>query len=484
MRLSAKSLPTNGAAWPDYTPESHKAGILHLGLGAFARAHIAAYTDAALSASGGDWRIVGVSLRGTDVAGALNAQDGRYTLIVRGAEDCCRVIGSVARVLSGPSVGRDVLDEMVRPDCRIVSITVTEKGYGILRTGGCDPDHAAVRSDLANPSNPAGVLGLLAFGLKRRREGASPPFTVLCCDNLPDNGRLLRSAVIDFAQRAFDDELACYIADEVAFPSAMVDRITPRATPQTWMDAESATGCEDLAAIETEAFSQWVIEDRFPAGRPAWEAMGATFTDSVSPFEKMKLRMLNGSHSMLAYSGFLAGKTYVRDVMADAGLNRLVRRHLRAAAKTLPPVAIDISDYAQALVERFSNPAIAHATHQIAADGTEKMPQRIFMPAIETLESGGDVSSFAFATAAWMRYGLGYRDTGEPYSVIDPRAEDIAAAVSGASDAREIFNAYAGMSALLPSALKDGPFALKVETYLQSMMSDGMVCAVEKASEV
>lgn len=483
MILSAKSVRTNGASWPDYMPELHGPGILHLGLGAFARAHIAAYTDAAMFASGGDWRIVGVSLRGTEVASALNAQDGRYTLIVRGAEDSCRVIGAIAEVVSGSSVGREVLDEMVRPGCRIVSITVTEKGYGILRTGGCDPDHAAVQSDLSSPLNPNGVLGLVTLGLKRRLEAELPPFTVLCCDNLPDNGRLLRSAVIDFAQRSFGETLARHIADEVAFPSTMVDRITPQATNQTRIDAELATGYDDLAAIETEAFSQWVIEDNFPAGRPAWEAMGATFTDSVSPFEKMKLRMLNGSHSMLAYTGYLAGKAYVRDVMADARLNMLVKRHLIAAAKTLPPIAIDINAYALALVERFSNPSIAHETRQIAMDGTEKMPQRIFMPAIDTLDNGGDISSFAFATAAWMRYGLGYLDTGETYSVVDPRVEEIVAAVSRTSNASEVFDAYASMSALLPLRLKDGPFALKVEEYLHSMLSGGMASAVAKVSE-
>ncbi|MBC8718636.1 mannitol dehydrogenase family protein [Ochrobactrum sp. Marseille-Q0166] len=483
MRLSAKSPKTNGVSWPDYEPELHDAGILHLGLGAFARAHIAAYTDAAISASGGDWRIVGVSLRGTEVANALNAQNGRYTLVVRGVADHARVIGSIAQVLSGDSTGIDALDVMSRPNCRIVSLTVTEKGYGLLRNGGCDLDHAAVKADLTTPSSPRGVLGLLTLGLKRRFEAGWQPFTVLCCDNLPNNGALLKSAVIDFAQRAHGNSLAQRIVEEVAFPSTMVDRITPKATDQTRTDAELATGFEDAAAIETEAFSQWVIEDNFPAGRPAWEAMGATFTDKVEPFEKMKLRMLNGCHSMLAYTGFLCGKTYVRDVMADAQLNLLVRRYLMMAAQTLPASDIDINAYAQALIERFSNPSIAHETRQIAADGTEKMPQRIFAPAIDMLEKSGDVALFAFATAAWMRYGLGYNDDGDTYHLADPRSEEISKAVCGASNAVDIFEAYAGLRDLLPQTLKDAPFAVQVQNHLQSMLSEGMVAAVAKASQ-
>ncbi|MBV2142988.1 mannitol dehydrogenase family protein [Falsochrobactrum sp. TDYN1] len=474
MRLSANSPRSDGASWPDYQPETHNAGIVHLGLGAFARAHIAAYTDAALAVAPGNWRIIGVSLRGTDVAQALNAQDGRYTLIVRGEENRASVIGSISHVLSGPGVGAYALAAIVHPACHIVSITVTEKGYGLLRSGGCDPDHPAIKADLAEPHAPKGVLGLLTLGLKRRFDASQPPFTILSCDNLPDNGALLRAAVIDFARRAHGANLAERIASEVAFPATMVDRITPQATAQTRTDAALATGCDDEAAIETEAFSQWVIEDNFPHGRPVWEAMGATFTDNVRPFEMMKLRMLNGSHSMLAYTGFLAGKTYVRDVMADAALNKLVLRHLRAAAKTLPPIDINLDTYAQALAERFRNRAIAHETRQIAMDGTEKMPQRIFAPALDTLEKGGDTTPFAFAAAAWMRYGLGYNDIGKTYPLNDPRANEISAALSHLSTADAIFSAYAGLPGLLPSVLKGGLFAQQVKACLQRMLSDGV----------
>ncbi|NNU60057.1 mannitol dehydrogenase family protein [Ochrobactrum soli] len=483
MRLSAKSSPTDGATWPAYDPQALDAGILHLGLGAFARAHLAAYTDAALTQTPSDWRIVGVSLRGTDVAEALNPQDGYYTLIVRDEESRAHVIGSVRQALAGPTAGAEALSFMTEPNCRIVSITVTEKGYGLLRSGGCDPAHPAVMADLQTPDQPRGVLGLIALGLKRRFELRLPAFTVLSCDNLPDNGALLRAAVIDFAARAHGPELAKRIAQEVAFPATMVDRITPQPTDQTRADAARVIGCEDEAAIETEPFSQWVIEDHFPAGRPAWEAMRATFTKDVRPFEKMKLRMLNGSHSMLAYAGFLSSKTYVRDVMADAALNRLVQRHLHAAAQTLTAMETDLDAYAQALAIRFANPAIAHETRQIAMDGTEKMPQRIFAPAVELIEQGGDTKAFAFATAAWMRYGLGQHENGQPYPLNDPRDEEITAALANTKSASDIFAAFAALPGLMPPKLKEGPFAEQVVSRLNRMLADSIVAAIHHEAE-
>uniref|UniRef100_UPI002898C5EF mannitol dehydrogenase family protein n=1 Tax=Paracoccus sp. TaxID=267 RepID=UPI002898C5EF len=455
--------------WPAYDPEKLGIGILHLGLGAFARAHLCAYTDAALAAGSGDWRVLGASLRGTEVAEALNPQGGRYTLLVRSDSTQANVVGSLAGVLAGPKVGAEILAAMQAPGCRIVSLTVTEKGYGLLRTGGCDLDHAAVAADLAQPDAPSGVLGLLAMGLKQRFDAGLAPFTVMSCDNLPDNGHLLRQAVIDFARRAYGADLADRIAAEVAFPATMVDRITPRSTQSTFADAAQLIGAEDLAAVETEPFAQWVIEDHFSAGRPAWEAMGATFTANVRPYEAMKLRMLNGSHSMLAYAGFLSGKTYVRDVMADPSLSALVARHLGAAAASLPAGDLDLAGYASALEARFANPAIAHATAQIAMDGSQKMPQRIFAAACDTLANGGDLAAFAFATAAWMRYALGRDDAGQVYGLNDPREAEILTALQGAESASAIFDALAALPELLPAALSDGDFRNACVSRLETM---------------
>ncbi len=482
MRLSPKTpAPAercDSAIWPGYDPEARGTGILHLGLGAFARAHLCAYTEAAMAAGPGDWRVLGASLRGTDVAEALNPQGGRYTLLIRSDRTEAQVMGVLAGVLAGENVGAEVLEAMLAPGCRIVSLTVTEKGYGLRRSGGCDPDHAAVAADLASPEAPKGVLGLLALGLKRRFEAGLQPFTVLSCDNLPDNGHLLRLAVVDFARLAHGDALADRIASEVAFPATMVDRITPRSTETTFADATRLIGAEDLAAIETEPFAQWVIEDHFPAGRPAWEAMGATFTRDVRPYEAMKLRMLNGSHSMLAYAGFLSGKTYVRDVMADPALAALVRRHLKAAAASLPEGDLDLEGYAAALIARFENPAIAHATAQIAMDGSQKMPQRIFAAACDTLAAGGDITAFAFATAAWMRYTLGRDDAGASYNLNDPRADEITAALAGAEDGGAIFDALAALPDLIPTELTAPEFRQSCVSRLETMRAIGMIRAI------
>jgi fructuronate reductase len=309
--------------------------------------------------------------------------------------------------------------------------------------------------------------------LTRRRAAGLPPFAVLCCDNLPDNGPKLRGLLVDFARRTAPD-LADHIAGEVAFPATMVDRITPAQTGATLALARELTGREDAAAIETERFLHWVIEDDFPQGRPAWDAGGAIFVRDVRPYEDMKLRMLNGAHSMLAYAGFLCGHAHVRDVMGDAALSALVRRHLAAAAATLAPLpGVDFAEYAEALIRRFENPHLAHETRQIASDGTEKLPQRIFAPALDALEAGQPLGAFAFATAAWMAYVAKAPD------VQDPRATALRSAVQGSTDAVEVAQALSALPGLMPPALRAAPaWHAAVADRLQLMLAKGMAAAV------
>ncbi|TWI29644.1 mannitol dehydrogenase family protein [Paracoccus sulfuroxidans] len=466
---------------PAYDPAAHGRGIVHLGIGAFHRAHQAAMTDDALAASGGDWRITGVSLRSTGAAEAMTPQNGLYTLIERGARGTsARVIAAIRDVIAADPAA--TLAALCDPLVRIVTLTVTEKGYGFDRiNGGFDATHPAVRADLANPAAPSGVLGLLVAALKQRRAARQAPFTVLCCDNLPENGHLLRNGVISFAA-AQDRELADWIAAEVAFPSSMVDRITPAPTAETFAEAARQTGCEDLAAIETEPFLQWVIEDHFPQGRPNWEAGGAIFVADVAPYERMKLTMLNGSHSMLAYAGFLSGHRYVRDVMGDPELAALIARHLQAAAAELPALpGIDLADYAQALEQRFRNPAIAHETYQIAMDGTQKLPQRIFQPALTALHAGRSLAPFAFATAAWMRYALGQDEAGTAYALRDPREDEITAALATTPrEAGAIFDALSALPGLMPDELRASPqWRAAVLQPLGRMLTDGIRSAMQ-----
>ncbi len=324
------------------------------------------------------------------------------------------------------------------------------------------------------PENPQGLAGLLVWALGQRRAAGVPPFTVLSCDNLPENGPLLRGLLVDFARHAAPD-LVDHIAQDAAFPATMVDRITPARSDATLQLARDMIGREDAAAIETEAFCQWVIEDRFPTGRPDWEAGGAIFVPDVRPYENMKLRMLNGSHSMLAYAGFLAGHRHVRDVMADPDLAVLVRRHLSAAAATLDPLpGVDFGDYARDLEDRFRNPHLAHETYQIAMDGSEKMPQRILAPAADALHRGQPFQPFAFATAIWIRYTMGRTDKGETYALRDPRDAELLAA-SGSGEARDVVRAVLELPGLCPSELRDNPdWQEAVESELESIMQNGV----------
>ncbi|HKJ63118.1 MAG TPA: mannitol dehydrogenase family protein [Hyphomicrobiales bacterium] len=468
-------------AVPAYDPAAYGNGIVHLGVGAFHRAHQAVYTDEAIGQKGGNWRIIGVSLRATDIADALNPQNGFYTVLERDASGTRgRLIGSISRIIAAARDRHASLAALADPDVRVVTLTVTEKAYGIDRTAmQVDLDHPAVARDLAAPHTPTGVLGLLTQSLRLRRQAGAPPYTVLCCDNLPDNGALLRAGVFDFARR-IDPGLADWIGAQVAFPSSMVDRITPASTDATLADARRLTGCVDLAAVETEPFSQWVIEDLFTAGRPAWESAGALFVSDVKPYEAMKLRMLNGAHSMLAYAGFLSSCKYVRDVMAHPGLRALVERHLQAAASTLPVLqGIDFNVYAHDLINRFANPAIGHETYQIAMDGTEKLPQRILSPAIEAMREGQDIRPFAFAVACWMRYCLGRTDSGETYALRDPREAEIRACLESASTADAITARLHNLPDLFDQRLvSSNLWCSGVSERLETMLRSGIAAAI------
>lgn len=443
-----------------YDREKHGIGIVHFGVGAFHRAHQAVYADDVLKKHGGNWRILGVSLQSTRGADALNAQDGIYSLAVREGDEqqlSLRLIGSIVAVEAAVRGTDRIFQTLADPQTRIVTMTVTEKAYGVDRnSGGVDVSHPSIAHDLKDLSNPIGIIGMIVKGLALRKDAGLKPYTVLCCDNLPKNGEIVRSGVLDFARRT-DPALAGWIEEHGAFPSSMVDRITPSATPELLSEVEKILGQKDAAAIETEPFSQWVIEDRFCDGRPQWEDAGVLFVDDVAPYERMKLRMLNGAHSLIAYTGFLAGHKYVRDAMADPQIYDLVEKHIRAASKTLTPLSgIVFEEYGKQLIERFKNPNIAHETYQIAMDGSQKMPQRIFEPAVENLRDGLDFTPFAYATAAWIRYCAGITDAGKTYDLRDPRQDELQSAFkSGHGNVNDICSAFMHLSGLFPSELQE-----------------------------
>lgn len=476
-RLSDLAGLPAGVAVPSYDRAAHGIGILHLGLGAFHRAHQAVYTDDALAAAGGDWRIIGANLRSHDIPDALNAQNGLFTVLERGETDRARIIGA-----HGPAIGGDpaaILRAATDPAIRILSLSLSEKAYGIDRAAmDIDETHPAVARDLIHPQAPQGLLGLIVAALSARRAAGVAPFTVLSCDNLPDNGPLLGAGVMGFARRT-DPDLARWIEAEVAFPATMVDRITPATTDRTLADIEALTGRHDPAGVETEPFRQWVIEDHFPQGRPAWEAGGAEFVRDVGPYEAMKLRMLNGSHSLMAYAGQLMGLELVRDAVSDADLSVLVRRHMAAAAATLPRGAgLDSDSYARALMARFANPGIAHRTLQIAMDGTEKLPQRWFAPAAELLSTGGDARPFALATAIWLAWLCRLQQAGTRPD--DPRADALMARMHDAGmDATRLPVAVLSLPGLAPAALVESQiFTGAVTRALTTIAKDGIRRAI------
>ena len=400
-------------------------GIVHLGLGAFHRAHQAVFTEDAMAAEGGDWGIVGVSLRSPSTRDALAPQDGLYSVLERdGDADRLRVVGAVVGSLVAPESPSDVIDRLADPATRIVTLTVTEKGYcHDPATGTLRRDDPGVGHDLEHPERPQTVLGLLTAALERRRLKGTAPFTVLSCDNLPANGRTVAGLLRAFAD-ARDPALGDWVAANVVCPCTMVDRIVPATTDADRAAVSRRLGLEDAWPVVTEPFKQWVIEDRFPAGRPAWEIAGAELVADVVPFEEMKLRLLNGSHSTLAYLGYLAGHQTVAEAMANRAFARLIGDLMRQeAAPTLHmPPGVDVSGYINALEDRFANPGLQHRTWQIAMDGSQKLPQRLLGTIRDRLVQGQPLDRLALGVAAWMRYVMGRDEAGNPIDVRDPLA--------------------------------------------------------------
>ncbi|PBB16752.1 mannitol dehydrogenase family protein [Mesorhizobium sp. WSM4313] len=393
---------------PRYDRKSVAPGIVHLGVGAFHRAHQAAYVDACLADGESDWGIIGVSLRSPDTRDALKPQDGLYTLAIRdSAGEQLQVIGSIQSLLVAPEDPGAVLAALTDPRIRIVTLTITEKAYLRAADGTLDSAHPEIVHDLANPGSPKTAHGFLAESLARRRAAGTPPFTVLCCDNLPANGATLHRLMVEFAElrdsREGGAHLARHIADEVAFPSSMVDRIVPATTDADRARIAGELGIDDAWPVMTEPFRQWVIEDRFPAGRPAWEKFGVTMVEDVGPFEDMKLRLLNGAHSGIAYLGLLSGHATVDRAFADPSIRQFVDWLWAEAIPTLPQQAgLDTSAYTAELAERFSNTALAHRTAQIANDGSQKLPQRIVASALARLEAGLLPEHLSLVVAAWI----------------------------------------------------------------------------------
>jgi fructuronate reductase len=427
MKLSTETLVGLSAdvARPGYDPSSVGIGIVHLGTGAFHRAHQAVYVDDLLAQGAKDWRILGVSLRSPGVRDQLVPQDGLYTLVERdGDEERLRIIGSIADVLVAPENPQSVIDAIAAATTHIVSLTITEKGYcHDPASGEINWQHPDIVQDLDNLGAPKSAIGYLAAGLKQRMEASAGPITLMSCDNLPHNGAVLKAVLTAFVAKAVP-ELSEWMAANSSFPTTMVDRIVPATTDDDVTRLEKQLGMADKGMVKAEPFTQWVIEDDFAGPRPAFESVGAQMVADVRPFELAKLRMLNGSHSTIAYLGLFYGHETVDQAMADARIAQVVDALMKEAAATLPSVpGLDTVSYAEALKARFHNAALQHRLSQIAMDGSQKLPQRLLGTIVDLHTAGRTPQAAATGVAAWMRHFSG------PF-VNDPLAERLRTAAN------------------------------------------------------
>lgn len=413
-----------GVRTPHYNRAAVGVGIVHFGPGAFHRAHQAAYFDRLLAADP-RWGICEVALKSAGVRDALRPQDGLYTLVELGETTGFRIIGAIRELLVAAESPGLVGERLAAPTTRLVTLTVTEKGYCLRPDGRLDLKHPDILADIAAPQVPSSVIGWLVEGLARRRDAGVAPFTTLSCDNLPSNGRKLRQAVIDLAQQR-DADLAGWIATHARFPCTMVDSITPATDEALRLRVAASVGLEDAWPIQREHFSQWVIEDDLGADRDALAVL-ATLTSDVEAWERAKLRLLNGAHSTLAYAGLLRGWQSVRDSMGDPALAGFVRAMMLddIAPTVRPPAGLDVEAYVEALLDRFRNPAIEHRLSQIAWDGSQKIPIRVLDTIADAITAGASLERLAVPVAAWIRFVV--RQANAAIVLTDPMQIELAA---------------------------------------------------------
>jgi fructuronate reductase len=483
-----RALPDD-VARPRYDRSALRAGIVHLGVGAFQRAHLAVVNEAALHASGDlRWGTIGISLRSPDTRDALAPQAGLYTVAIRDAADDGRehesfqVIGNLLEVLVASESPAAALARLAHDDTHIVSLTITEKGYHRDPASGAldnaDPD---IVHDLVSPDAPRTALGYLVRALQLRMERGAAPITLLSCDNLPANGDTLRALTLAFAAHV-DAGLARWIETRCTFPNSMVDRIVPRTTDDDRARVAARLGLDDAWPVVGEPFLEWVIEDRFASGRPAWDLGGARFVAHAGPFETLKLRMVNGSHSALAYLGAMAGWRTVDHAIGVPAMHRFLDTMLRdEIAPTLPALpGIALDDYRVRLLKRFANPALKHQTHQIAMDGSQKLPQRLLGTVRARIAAGRPYDRLALAIAGWLHYLRGSDESGAAHVIADPLAAALTERL--APTARSVHDGVAHFAAFAPvfgELGHDPRFVSAVARHLVALRQRGVAATLE-----
>jgi fructuronate reductase len=443
---------------PLVAPGSVDSGIVHLGLGAFHRAHQAVYTEEAIAAAGGDWGIVGVAPRSPDLIETLRAQDRLFSVTtLSGTGSSTRVIGALSDVRHAAADPDAIVTLLADPAVRVVTLTITEKGYRLNPAGGELVIDDEVLADLTTGRPPRTVPGLLVRGLIARHRTGHGPIALVSCDNLPANGHRLRGLVETALRHTPGAEATLeWTAGNVGFPGTMVDRIVPATTERTLAVAAEALGAADLAAVAGEPYRQWVVEDDFPGGRPRWERAGAVMTDDARPWEQLKLRTLNGVHSAVAYLGALAGCETIAQALLLPGLADAMRRFVAEdiAASFVPPAGVTVVEYGESVLDRFANPAIEHRTVQVAMDGSQKLPQRVLHTITDRRAAGATPRWATLVVAAWMRFVQGTADDGRSLPLNDPLAAEIRDRLAAAPATPDgVVTALFGLEAIFPPEL-------------------------------
>lgn len=474
-----------GASAPERT------GIVHFGLGSFHRAHAAVYTALALEAEPGDWGIVGIANRSRKVVDAMAAQDNRYSVVTLDPErEEAGVVDVHRRTLVAAEDGPEVLAAIADPDHRILTLTITETGYHLdPRTGRLDVASPDIAADLENADEPRSPLGQIVRGLMKRHAEGGAPITVLSCDNLLSAGSTTRAAVAQFAEAAGAGAgFAEWLGRSVTFPNAMVDRIVPAPTDATRRAAAAALGVDDACPVPAEPFTMWVIEDDFAAGRPKWEAAGAIFSDEVEKYELVKLRLLNGCHSLIAYLGALDG----RETIAASRQQEFVERAVRAAFldEYLPsidlPTGFDPDAYLEQLFSRWNNSVLAHRVAQVGSEGSTKLVQRVPIPAIRILERGGVPERLALTVAAWICCvcpPAGFDPGPVAAEMFEPNADALRAATDGAADVRAHALAVVDGGFFPDDLTAHRAFGERVADYVERIVADGVRAAADDAEK-
>lgn len=455
-----------------------KTKIVHIGFGAFYRAHQGVYTDILAHDYQSDWGCCVVSLNsGIKTIADLNHQNKLYTVAeMSPAGWAIRTVGVVTQALQAHTDGLEsILAVLSSPDVAIISLTITEKGYYYSSTTGeLIFEHPIIAADLLNPEHPVSAIGVIVAGLARRKALGLAGVSVMSCDNMPSNGDITRRVVLAYAH-SIDITLAGWIENNVSFPSTMVDRIVPAMNQQTLDNVANLTGYYDPVAVVCEPFRQWVIEDNFISGRPAWEKAGAELVEDVIPFEEMKLRMLNGSHSFLAYLGYLAGYSQINLCMDDVNFRQAARQFmLKEQSVTLKVTGVDFNLYAENLLSRYENPALAHRTQQIAMDGSQKLPQRMLDSIRWHLQHNSPWPLLALGVAGWMRFVGGVDESGNSIEVSDPLYTEIAEKVKKSEQGSSRVQALLELTAIFGEDLpKNQEFISKINDAYSMLLEKG-----------